>query len=94
VIDFASSDARKSTASQTSSGGMNPGKALWLFISRSQLMSAGSSLAAVCGMGVSMPPGDTQLTRTRCSASSIANERIASNTPALLAQYIELYGWA
>ena len=28
VIDFAASEARKSTASQTSSGGMNPGNAL------------------------------------------------------------------
>jgi len=47
VIDLAASEARKSTASQTSDGGMKPGKALWLFISRSQSMSLGSSLAAL-----------------------------------------------
>ena len=89
-MEAAASDARNISDSATSDGGMKPGITEVLLATRSQFASAGSPAAAASIIGVAMPPGETQLTRTPRVPNSTASERMPRSRAAFEAQYCAL----
>ena len=82
VMYAASSEARKTTSSATSSG--VPSRLTSSFASHSASTWPGERSFFWASIGVSITPGCTELTRMFCGASSIAAVFVSPRTPHLL----------